>query len=70
MKNLDGPRPGTKLAKVNKLMRSGRPTKLKLVEATGWKAYSFVTNGRDLARRFGGQFETQGRGDKRQFWIA
>jgi hypothetical protein len=70
MNKLDGPRLGTKLAIVNKLMRSGRPTRLRLVKATGWKAYSFVTNGRDLAKRFGGRFETEGRGDQRQFWIV
>jgi hypothetical protein len=62
MRSQSAPRAGTKLATVNRMMRRRRgATKAELCHATGWHAYSFVTNGRDLSRRFGGQFQTHGR---------
>lgn len=66
-----GPKPGTKLAEVNRLLR--RPNGATLAEinaATRQTAWSYKTNGSYLAKRYGGTFGTnENTGDQRRFWI-
>lgn len=66
-----GPRPGTKLAEVNRLLR--RPNGATLSEinkATKQDAWSYKTNGTYLANAYGGTFGTNdATGGERRFWI-
>jgi hypothetical protein len=67
----NGPRPGTKLAAVNLLLR--RPNGATLAEindATKQDAWSYKTNGTYLAKRYGGTYGTNDNsGAERRFWI-
>jgi hypothetical protein len=69
MTKSNGPRSGTKLEKVNSLLR--RPngaTLAEINEATNQNAWSYKTNGH--SKRYGGTFGTNDNsGTNRRFWI-
>jgi hypothetical protein len=67
----NGPKPGTKLAKVNLLLRKPNGATLaEINDATKQKAWSYKTNGTYLAERYGGTYGTNdSSGGERRFWI-
>jgi hypothetical protein len=67
----NGPKPGTKLAEVNRLLRkTNGATLAEINAATEQDARSYKTNGTDLAERYGGTFGIdENTGGKRRFWI-
>jgi hypothetical protein len=71
MNHHNGPRPGTKLAAVNRLLRQPNGATLAEINAvTRQEAWSYKTNGTHLAKRYGGTFGTNdGSGADRRFWI-
>jgi hypothetical protein len=70
MQGQAGPRPGTKLATVNELLRRPGGATLKQINAaTRQNAWSYKTNGTYLAKRYGGSFKSNGGAGSRRFWI-
>jgi hypothetical protein len=65
-----GPRPGTKLARVNELLRRpGGATLNEINAATAQDTWSYKTNGTYLAKKYGGKFKASGGAGSRRFWI-
>lgn len=71
MPTANGPRPGTKLAEVNRLLRQPNGATLaEINRATKQNAWSYKTNGSYLAKRYGGTYGTNDNtGTERRFWI-
>ena len=65
-----GPKPGTKLARVNELIRRREGATLaELNRETKQDAWSYKTNGTYLAKKYGGTFRMNGGGGTKLFWI-
>ena len=70
MPKQDKPRDGTKHRTIYELLtRPGGATRDEINKATGWNAWGYWNDTKELAGRYGGTPRCDGKGGTRRFWI-